>query len=124
MKVKKYAFTGTKKGESTNQKIAPLCSVTNTAACSFVQVEYEDIDYIVLDELSMMDGTQINLGNISDRLNEVKHPYRGKLCKCFGGYNVVFMGDFDQLPPVTGSALHKDLLWIENIKDTPTMVPN
>ena len=93
LKVKKYAFTGIaatlmqdavtfnsglfipvpKKGESTNQKIAPLCSVTNTAACSFVQVEYEDIDYIVLDELSMMDGTQI--GNISDRLNEVKHPY-------------------------------------------------
>ena len=112
LKVKKYAFTGIaatlmqdavtfnsglfipvpKKGESTNQKIAPLCSVTNTAACSFVQVEYEDIDYIVLDELSMMDGTQI--GNISDRLNEVKHPYRGKLCEYFGGYNVVFMGDF------------------------------
>ena len=101
MKVKKYAFTGIaatlmqdavtfnsglfipvpKKGESTNQKIAPLRSVTNTAACSFVQVEYEDIDYIVLDELSMMDGTQI--GNISDHLNayEVKHPYRGKLCE-------------------------------------------
>ena len=37
-----------------------------------------------------------------------------------GGYNVVFMGDFDQLPPVTGSALYKDLLRFENIKDTPT----
>ena len=60
----------------------------------------------------MMDGTQI--GNISDRLNEVKHPYRGKLCEYFGGYNV------DQLPSVTGSALYKDLLRIENIKDTPT----
>ena len=65
LKVKKYAFTGIaatlmqhavtfnsglfipvpKKGESTNQKIAPLCSVTNTTACSFVQVEYEDILY-------------------------------------------------------------------------------
>ena len=68
----------------------------------------------------MMDGTQV--GNISDRLNQVKHPYRGKLCEYFGGYNVVlrFMGDFDQLPPVTGSALYKDLLRIENIKDTPT----
>ena len=33
---------------------------------------------------------------------------------------IVVMGDFDQLPPVTGSALHKDLLRIENIKDTPT----
>ena len=67
LKVKKYAFTGIaatlmqdavtfnsglfipvpKKGESTNQKIAPLCSVTNTAACSFVQVEYEDRLYCV-----------------------------------------------------------------------------
>ena len=102
----------------TYQKIAPLCLVTNTAACSFVQDEYEDLEYIVFDELSMMNGTQI--GNISDRLREVKHPYRGELCSYFGGYNVVFMGDFDQLPPVTGSALYKDLLRIENIKDTPT----
>ena len=65
LKVKKYAFTGiaatlmqdavtfnsglfipvAEKGESTNQKFAPLCSVTNTAACSFVQDEYEDIYY-------------------------------------------------------------------------------
>ena len=68
----------------------------------------------------MMDGTQI--GDISDHLNKVKHPYRGKLCEYFGGYNIVFMGNFDQLPPVTRSALYKDLLqiWIENIKDTPT----
>ena len=81
-----------KKGESTNQKIAPLCSVTNTAACSFVQDEYEDLEYIVFDELSMMNGTQI--GNISDRLREVKHPYRGELCSYFGGYNVVCISDW------------------------------
>ena len=68
LKVKKYAFIGIaatlmqdavtfnsglfipvpKKGKSTNQKNAPLCSVTNTAACSFVQVEHENIDYMSL----------------------------------------------------------------------------
>ena len=77
------------------------------------------IDYIVLDELSMMDGTQI--GNISNRLNEVKHPYRGKLCKYFGGYNVVFMGDFDQLPPVTDRLCTKTSF---GLKTSKTHLPN
>ena len=70
------------------------------------------------DELSMMNGTKI--GDISDCLKKVKNTYRGELCSYFGGYTVVVLGNFDQLPTVTGSALYKDLLRIENIKDTPT----
>ena len=95
------------------------CSIVFGNKHSSMQLLYRmNTENIVFDKLSMIDGTQI--GNISDHLNKVKHPFRGKLCSYFGGYNIVFIGDFDQLPPVTGSAPYKDLLWIENIKDTLT----
>ena len=46
-----------KKIESTNQKFALLCLLTNTAAYSFVQDEYEDLDYFIQHTTQDLQGT-------------------------------------------------------------------
>jgi hypothetical protein len=71
------------------------------ASLSEVQAIIQHVDYIFMDEISMIDC--VNLYNISKQmciaLNNEFDP--------FGGKNVIFAGDFAQLPPVSvGQALY------------------
>lgn len=55
--------------------------------------EVQDMDVLIIDEVSMLQP------EIVDMVDEVLKKYRGS-SKPFGGVQVVFMGDFLQLPPV------------------------
>jgi ATP-dependent DNA helicase PIF1 len=58
---------------------------------------WTDIDILIIDEVSMMSQ------HLFDVLNAIGKKSRGNFQKPFGGLQVVFSGDFYQLPPV-GSA--------------------
>ena len=63
---------------------------------------WEGIDYLFIDELSMI-GCEM-LYNISRALTEAKGT-----TAAFGGINIIFAGDFAQLPPIGDTRLYKDV---------------
>jgi hypothetical protein len=65
-----------------------------------VKARLDGVEYIFLDEVSMVacgDNDKIS-SQLAKGFNEVELPY--------GGINMVFSGDFAQLPPVFGSPLY------------------
>jgi hypothetical protein len=65
-----------------------------------VRAKLEGVDYIFIDEVSMISCHQ--LYTISARLAKAL----GERQLPFGGMNMIFAGDFAQLPPVGGSSLY------------------
>ena len=63
---------------------------------------WDGVDYLFIDEVSMI-GCEF-LHNISVSLTEAK----GRTA-AFGGVNVIFAGDFAQLPPIGDMHLYKDI---------------
>ena len=64
------------------------------------EVNLKDVDYVFIDEVSMLDC--MSLYKISERMclaRKINHLP-------FGGLNVIFAGDFAQLPPVMGNSLY------------------
>ena len=59
--------------------------------------------YLVIDEISMADATLA--GKIDQRCRQIMQNNLP-----FGGLNVIFMGDFFQLPPTTGDPLYTSIL--------------
>jgi PIF1-like helicase len=67
---------------------------------SLVKARLDRVEYSFLDEVSMVscdDNYKIS-AQLAKALNEFDLPY--------GGINMIFSGDFAQLPPVFGSALY------------------
>src|SRR5882757_9646190 len=65
-----------------------------------VKARLDGVEYIFLDEVSMIachDNYKIS-SQLAKALNEFDLPY--------GGINMIFSGDFAQLPPVFGSPLY------------------
>ena len=70
----------------------------------------EKCSYILIEEVSMI-GLK-KLGKINDRLQEVGNPEQ-----IFGGFNIIFVGDLLQLPPVMDREIFfKDLKSLEGLK--------
>jgi hypothetical protein len=67
-----------------------------------VQERLEGVDYIFIDEVSMIACHE--LYTISSQLSKVTNEYD----KPFGGKNIIFAGDFAQLPPTSGSPLYRN----------------
>ena len=65
-----------------------------------VQERLEGVDYIFIDEISMIACHE--LYSISSQLSKVTNEHN----KPFGGKNLILAGDFAQLPPTTGSPLY------------------
>ena len=64
------------------------------------EVNLKDVDYVFIDEVSMLDC--MGLYKISERMclaRKISHLP-------FGGLNVILAGDFAQLPPVMGNSLY------------------
>lgn len=74
-------------------------SITTSAATDLKE-NLANVDYLFMDEVSMVDC--LSLYNISNRMS----MGRGN-SDAFGGINVIFAGDFAQLPPVAGYTLYK-----------------
>jgi len=64
---------------------------------------WEGVDYLIIDEVSMI-GCQL-MCNISKALSEAKSQNNSP----FGGVNIIFAGDFAQLPPVGESKLYSHI---------------
>lgn len=61
-----------------------------------IRDRWEKMKVLIIDEISMIDGNLLDkLDTIGRRLNDAKKP--------FGGIQVIFCGDFYQLPPVSKS---------------------
>lgn len=60
----------------------------------YLKKHLEEVEVLVLDEISMLHRNQLNM------VNEVLQHFKGNFLP-FGGIQVVFTGDFLQLPPVT-----------------------
>ena len=65
-----------------------------------------DLDILIIDEVSMLDSILCNA--ISDILKACKNSD-----KVFGGTQMIFVGDFFQLPPVTNNFCFQSSSWIE-----------
>jgi hypothetical protein len=73
---------------------------TNGKNIAKVRARLDGVEYIFLDEVSMLschDLFKIS-AQIAKATNELEEP--------FGGINMIFAGDFAQLPPVKGAALY------------------
>lgn len=68
-------------------------------AITELQEKLRGKDYIFLDEISMLSCQ--DLYKISAKLSKAKSPDQP-----FGGLNMIFSGDFAQLPPIGGQALY------------------
>jgi hypothetical protein len=69
-----------------------------------VQERLEGVDYIFIDEISMIACHELYA--ISSQLSKVTNEHN----KPFGGINVIFAGDFAQLPPTNGSPLYSNIV--------------
>lgn len=65
----------------------------------------KEINVLIIDEISMIDDKTLN--NISDILKNIKDNK-----KEFGGIQIIFIGDFCQLSPVSGDFCFKSNSWI------------
>ena len=67
-----------------------------------LQERFEDVLYLIIDEMSMVGRHQLSL--IHRRLCQA--PPQGA-CESFGGISLIFFGDMGQLPPVGDSPLYR-----------------
>jgi ATP-dependent exoDNAse (exonuclease V), alpha subunit - helicase superfamily I member len=77
-----------------------LTNITNNPNILQIKANLDGVDYIFIDEISMVSCRQLYA--ISARLSQVF----GVCDEPFGGINMLFAGDFAQLPPVGGSPLY------------------
>ena len=75
---------------------------------SVIKTKLETLDILIIDEVSMLDNVMCD--ELSYILKECK-----KSTLEFGGTQVIFVGDFFQLPPVTNTFCFLSLSWI-NLK--------
>lgn len=106
-RIKFVAPTGTAAFLIGGQTIHDLCRINlardSGAVSADMQSEFESVDYLVVDEVSMV-GSRLMSG-LSSKLGAAKR------CDLpFGGINVIFFGDIAQLPPVGDN-----VLWNENL---------
>ena len=78
--------------------------------------KYNTVDVLVIDEISMLHGSRLNM------LNRVAKWLRNNSAP-FGGLQVIFVGDLFQLPPVTRGSdisdwVHLSEAWIEAKPET------
>lgn len=64
---------------------------------------WKDADYLIIDEVSMIGA--IFLANVNERLRAARGWKDKDSDKPFGGVNMIFLGDFGQLMPVSQSSL-------------------
>ena len=65
----------------------------------------KNLNAIIIDEISMMNG------NLLCTINDLFMIARDNNKKPFGGVQIIFVGDFFQLPPVDGMYCFQDDIW-------------
>src|SRR6202021_3556329 len=90
-----HSFLGIRLSDSSRQESATIAQVRS---------RMEGVDYIFIDEVSMLSCHDM-------------YKISSQLAKClgvndlpFGGVNMIFAGDFAQLPPVGGASLYSSMV--------------
>ena len=83
-------------GGSTYHYLFGINEYTKASSMSHIKSRLEGVEYVFLDEVSMLSAR--DMYKISFQLSSVLNIYD----KPFGGMNMVFAGDFAQLPPAIG----------------------
>ena len=66
--------------------------------------------FLIIDEISMLEGQCLT--TINTRLNSLKGERGHDML--FGGKNIIFMGDFMQLPTISGNETYMSRFWALN----------
>jgi len=96
-----HSFFKLKPDTNVSKHIAKL---TSTKCDTYKKIR--DLDILIIDEVSMLDNILCN--TISDILKACKNTDR-----VFGGIQMIFVGDFFQLPPITNNFCFLSSSWIE-----------
>jgi ATP-dependent DNA helicase PIF1 len=96
-----HSFFKLKPDTNVSKHIAKL---TSTKCDTYKKIR--DLDILIIDEVSMLDSILCN--TISNILKACKNTD-----KVFGGIQMIFVGDFFQLPPVTNNFCFLSSSWIE-----------
>lgn len=96
-----HSFFKLKPDTNVSKHIAKL---TSTKCDTYKKIR--DLDLLIIDEVSMLDSILCN--TISDILKACKNTDR-----VFGGIQMIFVGDFFQLPPITNNFCFLSSSWIE-----------
>ena len=80
-----------------------IAKLTSTKCDTYKKIR--DLDLLIIDEVSMLDSILCN--TISDILKACKNTD-----KVFGGIQMIFVGDFFQLPPVTNNFCFLSSSWL------------
>ena len=99
-KFKLTAYTGTAAKLIGGSTTSTLFSF-NSASNSKLERRFENVNTIILDEVSMIGCRQ--LSKISNRLTKAKHANPSLP---FGGVDIIFFGDFVQFPPIKDASLY------------------
>jgi ATP-dependent DNA helicase PIF1 len=81
-----------------------IAKLTSTKCDTYKKIR--DLDILIIDEVSMLDSILCN--TISNILKACKNTD-----KVFGGIQMIFVGDFFQLPPITNNFCFLSSSWIE-----------
>lgn len=111
---------GKKISGSTLHSWAGVGLAVDTARKLAAKVEHDDrakknwqsTDILIVDEVSMLAAEFI------DKLDYIGRQVRREHEKPFGGLQIVFSGDFLQLPPVKAQWVFESIIWKEMIQDS------
>ncbi len=76
----------------------------------------KDISIIIIDEFGFLGLETLN--TIDSRLRSLWPDNNDRKKMSFGGFHILFVGDFMQLPPVKATALYTSIITINRITDT------
>jgi hypothetical protein len=99
-----HSFLGFNKGTSDDEY-----SFSSPNALAELDSKMKNVKYLFIDEVSMI--SLQSLQSISERLNQVRNSTS---TSPFGGFNVIFAGDFAQLKPAMGSPIYTTLAKIRH----------
>ena len=87
-------------GETVHRAVHLNVELKNLTATHIEQ--FEEVRLLIIDEISFMASDEIR------KLDEVLRRVRERLSKKYGGLDIVFMGDFSQIPPIKGTKVYED----------------
>ena len=107
-----HSTMGLQSQGGTHSSVSNNPTIMNQTRLNKLSGKFQDVKIIIIDEISLVDARMLNAIDVMLRqVNKAEEP--------FGGYHIVFMGDFYQLPPVDNKPLYKrfENMDPENLRD-------
>lgn len=95
-----HSFSGLRSDEPLTE--ADVYDILNNR---YTQKRYKETDVLIIDEISMVSDQML------DNLNALAKRARGLMDEPFGGMRVIVVGDFYQLPPISGNYCFHSEAW-------------